>query len=146
MEKKIIAGLIQQANSSNREENMSRLKSRIEECARQGAQLVVLQELHNGLYFCQTENPDCFDEAEPIPGPSTQFYGDIARDCHIVLVTSLFERRAPGLYHNTAVVFDKDGLNRRQIPQNAHSRTTRPITRNSTSLPATSALNPYRPR
>ena len=109
MEKKIIAGLIQQANSSNREENMSRLKSRIEECARQGAQLVVLQELHNGLYFCQTENPDCFDEAEPIPGPSTQFYGDIARDCHIVLVTSLFERRAPGLYHNTAVVFDKDG-------------------------------------
>lgn len=109
MEKKIIAGLIQQANSSNREENMSRLKSRIEECARQGAQLVVLQELHNGLYFCQTENPDCFDEAEPIPGPSTHFYGDIARDCHIVLVTSLFERRAPGLYHNTAVVFDKDG-------------------------------------
>ena len=109
MEKKIIAGLIQQANSSNREENMSRLKSRIEECARQGAQLVVLQELHNGLYFCQTENPDCFDEAEPIPGLSTQFYGDIARDCHIVLVTSLFERRAPGLYHNTAVVFDKDG-------------------------------------
>ena len=109
MEKKIIAGIIQQANSSNREENMSRLKSRIEECARQGAQLVVLQELHNGLYFCQTENPDCFDEAEPIPGLSTQFYGDIARDCHIVLVTSLFERRAPGLYHNTAVVFDKDG-------------------------------------
>ena len=109
MEKKILVGLIQQSNSSNREENMSRLKSRIEECARQGAQLVVLQELHNGLYFCQTENPDCFDEAEPIPGPSTHFYGDIARDCHIVLVTSLFERRAPGLYHNTAVVFDKDG-------------------------------------
>lgn len=109
MEKKILVGLIQQSNSSNQEENMSRLKSRIEECARQGAQLVVLQELHNGLYFCQTENPDCFDEAEPIPGPSTHFYGDIARDCHIVLVTSLFERRAPGLYHNTAVVFDKDG-------------------------------------
>lgn len=109
MEKKILVGLIQQSNSSNREENMDRLKSRIEECARQGAQLVVLQELHNGLYFCQTENPDCFDEAEPIPGPSTHFYGDIARDCHIVLVTSLFERRAPGLYHNTAVVFDKDG-------------------------------------
>lgn len=109
MEKKIIAGLIQQSNSSNREENMHRLKSRIEECARKGAQLVVLQELHNSLYFCQTENTDCFDWAEPIPGPSTEFYGNIARESGIVLVTSLFERRAPGLYHNTAVVFDKDG-------------------------------------
>lgn len=109
MEKKIIAGLIQQSNSSNREENMHRLKSRIEECARKGAQLVVLQELHNSLYFCQTENTDCFNWAEPIPGPSTEFYGNIARESGIVLVTSLFERRAPGLYHNTAVVFDKDG-------------------------------------
>ena len=71
MEKKIIAGLIQQSNTPDREVNMHRLKSRIEECARQGAQLVVLQELHNSLYFCQTENTDCFDWAEPIPGPST---------------------------------------------------------------------------
>lgn len=109
MEKKIIAGLIQQSNTPDREVNMHRLKSRIEECARQGAQLVVLQELHNSLYFCQTENTDCFDWAEPIPGPSTEFYGNIARESGVVLVTSLFERRAPGLYHNTAVVFDKDG-------------------------------------
>ncbi len=109
MEKKIIAGLIQQSNTLDREVNMHRLKSRIEECARQGAQLVVLQELHNSLYFCQTENTDCFNWAEPIPGPSTEFYGNIARESGVVLVTSLFERRAPGLYHNTAVVFDKDG-------------------------------------
>ena len=88
---------------------MHRLKSRIEECARQGARLVVLQELHNSLYFCQTENTDCFNWAEPVPGPSTEFYGNIARESGVVLVTSLFERRAPGLYHNTAVVFDKDG-------------------------------------
>lgn len=109
MEKKITVGLIQQSNTPNREENMLRLKAGIERCAEQGAQLVVLQELHNSLYFCQTENPECFDWAETVPGPSTDFYSKIARQSGIVLVTSLFERRAPGLYHNTAIVFDKDG-------------------------------------
>ena len=109
MEKKITVGLIQQSNTPDREENMLRLKTRIEHCAEQGAQLVVLQELHNNLYFCQTENTECFDWAETVPGPSTDFYSKIARQSGIVLVTSLFERRAPGLYHNTAVVFDKDG-------------------------------------
>ncbi len=108
-EKRIRVGLIQQQNSDNIADNKARLKQRIERCAAQGAQLVVLQELHNSLYFCQTESTDCFDLAEPIPGESTDFYGAIAREQHIVLVTSLFERRAAGLYHNTAVVFDTDG-------------------------------------
>ena len=109
MDKKIKAGLIQQSNTVDTQANMQRLKKNIEECAQQGAQLVVLQELHNSLYFCQTENTQLFDLAENIPGPSTLFYGDIARSLNIVLVTSLFEKRAPGLYHNTAVVFDTDG-------------------------------------
>ena len=102
-------GIVQQHNTANIEENKAALKAGIEQCAREGAQLVVLQELHNSLYFCQTENVDLFDLAEPIPGPSTDFYSEIARRCGVVLVTSLFERRAPGLYHNTAVVFEKDG-------------------------------------
>lgn len=109
MDKKIKAGLIQQSNTVDTQANMQRLKKNIEECAQQGAQLVVLQELHNSLYFCQTENTQLFDLAENIPGPSTLFYGDIARSLNIVLVTSLFEKRVPGLYHNTAVVFDTDG-------------------------------------
>ena len=88
---------------------MQKLARSIKEVAAQGAELVVLQELHNSLYFCQTENTELFDLAEPIPGPSTEFYGAIARECGVVLVTSLFERRAAGLYHNTAVVFEKDG-------------------------------------
>lgn len=102
-------GIIQQTCTANREENMQKLARSIKEVATQGAELVVLQELHNSLYFCQTENTELFDLAEPIPGPSTEFYGAIARECGVVLVTSLFERRAAGLYHNTAVVFDKDG-------------------------------------
>ena len=102
-------GIVQQHNTANIEENKAALKAGIEQCAQEGAQLVVLQELHNSLYFCQTENVDLFDLAEPIPGPSTEFYSEIARRCGVVLVTSLFERRAPGLYHNTAVVFEKDG-------------------------------------
>ena len=85
------------------------LTKSIESCAAHGAQLVVLQELHNSLYFCQTENTQLFDLAEPIPGPSTGFYSELAASHQIVLVTSLFEKRAPGLYHNTAVVFDRDG-------------------------------------
>ena len=89
--------------------NKEKLAARIAEAAAQGARLVVLQELHNTPYFCQTENVDHFNLAEPIPGPSTDFYGELARRHHIVLVTSLFERRAAGLYHNTAVVFETDG-------------------------------------
>ena len=109
MNKILKVGIVQQSNSANVEQNKANLKANIEKCAEQGAQLVVLQELHNSLYFCQTENTDLFDLAETIPGPSTEFYAQIARECGIVLVTSLFERRAPGLYHNTAVVFDTDG-------------------------------------
>ena len=88
---------------------MQRLATKIGELAKDGAELVVLQELHNGLYFCQVEDVDHFNFAEPIPGPSTDFYGQLAKEHHIVLVTSLFERRAAGLYHNTAVVFERDG-------------------------------------
>lgn len=109
MSKILKVGIVQQSNSADIEQNKTLLKANIECCAEQGAQLVVLQELHNSLYFCQTENTNLFDLAEPIPGPSTQFYSEISRNCGVVLVTSLFERRAPGLYHNTAVVFDSDG-------------------------------------
>ena len=109
MEKKIKVGLIQQSNTNDIHANMQQLKANIEDCASKGAQLVVLQELHNSLYFCQTEDTRLFDLAESIPGPSTRFFGDIALSLGIVLVTSLFEKRAPGLYHNTAVVFDTDG-------------------------------------
>lgn len=107
--KNIAVGIIQQSNTGDVAANKEKLAANIEKCARQGAQLVVLQELHNSLYFCQTEDVDLFNLAEPIPGPSTDFYGEIARKHQIVLVTSLFEKRAPGLYHNTAVVFEKDG-------------------------------------
>lgn len=91
------------------EENRRRLAERIAEAAAAGAELVVLQELHDSLYFCQTESTDNFDLAEPVPGAATEFYGEVARRCGVVLVTSLFERRAAGLYHNTAVVFERDG-------------------------------------
>lgn len=102
-------GLVQQANTADIEQNKQKLVKGIYECANQGAELVVLQELHNGLYFCQEENTDNFDQAEPIPGPSTEMFGAVARELGIVLVLSLFERRAAGLYHNTAVVIEKDG-------------------------------------
>jgi Predicted amidohydrolase len=105
----IKVGLVQQANAADIKENLKKLTENIEACVAQGAQLVVLQELHNSLYFCQIEDTNNFDLAEPIPGPSTGFYGEIAAAHGIVLVTSLFEKRAPGLYHNTAVVFDTDG-------------------------------------
>lgn len=101
--------LIQQTISADIEANRQLLKREIELAAKEGAELVVLQELHNTPYFCQTENTELFDLAETIPGPSTAFYSEIAKENNIVLVTSLFERRAAGLYHNTAVVFDKDG-------------------------------------
>lgn len=102
-------GLIQQHNIADRNNNMQRLEASIRQVAAQGARLVVLQELHNGLYFCQEENVGNFDQAEPIPGPSTEFYGRIAKELGVVIVTSLFERRAAGLYHNTAVVIETDG-------------------------------------
>lgn len=103
------AALIQQAITSDIDANKQMLAGEIAKTAKDGADLVVLQELHNTPYFCQTENVRNFDLAEPIPGPSTEFYGSVARKNNVVLVTSLFERRAAGLYHNTAVVFEKDG-------------------------------------
>ena len=109
MARKIKVGIIQQANTEHTKDNLLKLAKNIESVHKQGAQLVVLQELHNSLYFCQTENTNLFDLAEPIPGPSTAFFGELAKQFGIVLVTSLFERRATGLYHNTAVVFDTDG-------------------------------------
>ena len=102
-------GIVQQANTANREDNISRLQSKIRDLASKGAEVVVLQELHNGLYFCQTEEPDIFDQAETIPGPSTESFGQLANELGVVIVLSLFEKRAAGLYHNTAVVIEKDG-------------------------------------
>ncbi len=102
-------GLIQQKNSADIEANIRKLQANIRIAAQQGAELVVLQELHNGLYFCQTENTELFNQAEPIPGPSTESFGRLAKELGVVIVLSLFERRAPGLYHNTAVVLEKDG-------------------------------------
>lgn len=102
-------GLIQQKNVAEGKTNICKLQRNIRVAAEQGAELVVLQELHNELYFCQTENTDLFDLAEPIPGPSTESFGALAKELGIVIVLSLFERRAPGLYHNTAVVLEKDG-------------------------------------
>ena len=102
-------GIIQQHNSENVADNRGRLMEKIRALASQGAQLVVLQELHDSLYFCQVESVDNFDLAVPIPGEVTEAYSAVAHECGIVLVTSLFERRATGLYHNTAVVFDTDG-------------------------------------
>lgn len=102
-------GIIQQHNTADIQDNRQRLAESIRSLANQGAELIVLQELHNSLYFCQTENVDLFDLAETIPGPSTDFFGALARELQVVIVTSLFERRAPGLYHTTAVVLEKDG-------------------------------------
>ncbi len=102
-------GIIQQHNTPSPVDNRNRLAKKIKDLASRGAELVVLQELHDSLYFCQVENVDCFDLATAIPGETTDFYGAVARECGIVLVTSLFERRTAGLYHNTAVVFEKDG-------------------------------------
>ncbi len=102
-------GIIQQNCSDAISQNLHKLENNIRRAAAEGAELIVLQELHNSLYFCQVENPDNFDLAEPIPGPSTSFFGQLAKELGVVIVTSLFERRAPGLYHNTAVVIEKDG-------------------------------------
>lgn len=102
-------GIVQQSCTEHVQQNMQKLAGNIQDVCQKGAQLVVLQELHNSLYFCQIERTENCDLAEPIPGPSTEFYSKIARKHGIVLVTSLFERRSAGLYHNTAVVFDTDG-------------------------------------
>lgn len=102
-------GIIQQHNTADRNDNMQRLAEKITALASQGAELIVLQELHNSLYFCQTENTGCFDMAETIPGESTDFFGSLAKKLGVVIVTSLFEKRAAGLYHNTAVVIERDG-------------------------------------
>ena len=102
-------GIVQQANTADRRSNIDKLKSGIRACARQGAELIVLQELHNGLYFCQTEDPSNFDLSETVPGPSTEEFGKLAKELGVVLVLSLFEKRTPGLHHNTAVVLEKDG-------------------------------------
>ncbi len=107
--KELKIGILQQHNVADTRTNMKRLAEGIADLAHRGAELVILQELHNSLYFCQTENVENFDLAEPIPGPSTDFYGNLARELGVVIVTSLFEKRAPGLYHNTAVVIEKDG-------------------------------------
>ena len=107
--KEIRVGFLQLHNTNNRKQNIIRLAEGIADLAKRGAQLIILQELHNSLYFCQTEDVENFDLAEPIPGPSTDLYGELAARYKVVIVTSLFERRAAGLYHNTAVGLDKDG-------------------------------------
>ena len=107
--KELNIGFLQQHNTADTRDNIVRLAEGVADLARRGAKLVVLQELHNSLYFCQTEDVGNFDLAEPIPGPSTEMFGELARKCGVVIVTSLFERRAPGLYHNTAVVIESDG-------------------------------------
>lgn len=109
MKSTLKVGIIQQANTSCKEYNQTKLANKIYNLAAEGAELIVLQELHDSLYFCQVESTDNFDLAVEIPGTTTDFYSEVARKAHVVLVTSLFERRAPGLYHNTAVVFEKDG-------------------------------------
>ena len=101
--------IIQQTNTADQAANVSKLEKNIREAASQGAELIVLQELHNGLYFCQTEDVSVFDQAETIPGPSTERFGKLAAELGVVIVLSLFEKRAAGLYHNTAVVLEKDG-------------------------------------
>ena len=109
MTRKIKVGFIQQQNTSSVQSNIDKLSKSIELLANNGAQLVVLQELHNSLYFCQTEDVRLFNLAEPIPGPSTEHFSALAKKFGVVIVTSLFEKRAAGLYHNTAVVIEKDG-------------------------------------
>lgn len=106
---KLKVGIIQQHNTADIDQNKKRLADKCRQLAEKGARLIVLQELHNSLYFCQTENVDLFDLAETIPGPSTEFFGQLARELGVVIVTSLFEKRAAGLCHNTAVVMENDG-------------------------------------
>jgi len=106
---KLTIALVQQSCDENRDINLAKSIESIRKASSMGAKLVVMQELHAGLYFCQCEDPANFDQAEAIPGPTTDIFSDVAKEFGVVIVTSLFERRAPGLYHNTAVVFDSDG-------------------------------------
>ena len=142
--KKIKVGIIQQSNTADIRVNLMNLAKSIEACAAHGAQLIVLQELHNSLYFCQTENTNLFDLAEPIPGPSTGFYSELAAANKVVLVTSLFEKRAPGLYHNTAVVSTATEALRVNTGKCIFPM-IRLTTKNSISLPETSVLNLFKP-
>lgn len=107
--KELKVGFLQQHNTADTRSNIVRLAEGVADLAQRGAQLIVLQELHNSLYFCQVEDVDNFNLAEPIPGPSTNLFGELAARYGVVIVCSLFERRAPGLYHNTAVVIERDG-------------------------------------
>lgn len=109
MKEKLKVGIIQQSNTSDKLGNRNRIADKVRKLAAEGAELIVNRELHDSLYFCQTENVDMCSLAESIPGPATEFYSQLAKECGVVIVSSLFERRAPGLYHNTAVVFEKDG-------------------------------------
>ena len=121
-EKRILrVGLIQQANTADHSDNKRRLKEAIRSAAAQGAELVVLQELHNGLYFCQTEDVNVFDQAEPIPGPSTEEFGALAAELGIVLVLSLFERRAAGCPQYLRGLGARR-LHRWEVSQDAHPR------------------------
>lgn len=142
--KELKIGFLQQHNTADTVNNIERLCDGIRDLAQRGAELVVLQELHNSLYFCQVESVDNFNLAEPIPGPSTAIYGQLAKELGIVLVTSLFERRAAGLYHNTAVVFEKDGTIAGKY-RKMHILMIPPTTRSSTSLPVTLASVPSTP-
>ncbi len=110
MPEKLTLGLVQQACTHDRSQNVALSMAGIRACAKEGARLVVLQELHTGIYFCQAEDLSMFELAEPIPGPTTEAFGQLAAELDIVLVLSLFERRAPGIYHNTAVVLESDGM------------------------------------
>lgn len=130
-------GILQQHNTADIANNKTRLAEGIIDLAHRGAELIVLQELHNSLYFCQVEDVELFNLAEPIPGPSTEFYGKLAKDLGVVIVTSLFESRAPGLYHNTAVVIEKMAVSQANIAR-CISQTILPITKSSTSPLATS--------
>ncbi len=109
MTKHLKVAVVQHSNTDNLAQNLQKSINGIEQAAAQGAELVVLQELHRSLYFCQTEDPQRFDLAEAIPGPTSQILADIAKRLNVVIVSSLFEKRAAGLYHNTAVVFERDG-------------------------------------
>ena len=136
MKKNIIRiGIIQASRTADVEANRKYLIEQIESLAKQGADLVVLQELHDSLYFCQVESTDNFDLATTIPGPVTDIYSQVAAKNKIVLVTSLFEKRAAGLYHNTAVVFDTDGSMAGKY-RKCTSLTIPPTTKSSTSLQA----------
>lgn len=109
MKKTLKVGIIQQANNASVEDNRRRIGEKIRGLAARGAELIVNQELHDSLYFCQTESTDFCDYAVAIPSDATEFYASLARELGVVIVVSLYERRAPGLYHNTAVVLEKDG-------------------------------------